>query len=38
MCPLGPEMEIQGQLLPKQEVQELDGVEVSSGRKGKKKE
>ena len=30
-------MEIQGQFVPKQEVQELEGDEVSAQRKNKKK-
>ena len=37
MCPRGREIEIEGQFVLEQNVQELDGEEVSSGRKSKKK-
>ena len=37
VCPPRREMEIQGHLFPEQEAQELEGEEVSSGRKNKKK-
>ena len=36
-CLQGREMEIHGQLVPEQEAQELEGEEVSSGVKNKKK-
>ena len=37
ICPRGREMEIQEQLVPEQEAQELKGEEMSSGMKNKKK-
>ena len=37
LCPQGREMEIQGQLVPEQEARELEGEEVSAGRKNKKR-
>ena len=37
VCPQGREMEIQGQLVPEQEAQELEGDEMSAGRKNKKR-
>ena len=37
VCQRGTEMEIQGQLVPEQEVRELEGEEVSAGRKNKKR-
>ena len=37
VCPRGREMEIQGQLVREQEVKELEGEEVLSGRKSRKK-
>ena len=36
VCPRGREMEIQGQLVPEQEAHELEGEEVSFGRKNQK--
>ena len=35
VCPQDREMEIQGQLVPLQEARELEGEEVSAGRKNK---
>ena len=37
LCSRGREMEIQGQLVQEQTVKELEGTEVSSGRKNRKK-
>ena len=37
VCPRGREMEIHGQLVPKQEARELEGEEVSAGGKNKKR-
>ena len=37
VCPHGSEMEIHGQLVPEQEAKELEGEEVSKGRKNKKR-
>ena len=37
VCPQGREMEIHGQLVPEQEVRELEGEEVSTGGKNKKR-
>ena len=37
VCPRGREMEIQGQLVPEQEAQHLEGEELSAGRKNKRK-
>ena len=37
VCPKGREMEIHGQLVPEQEARELEGEEVSTGRKNKKR-
>ena len=37
MCLRGREREIEGQLVPEQEAPELEGQEVSSGRRKKKK-
>ena len=37
VCPRGREMEIQGQLVPEQEVQEPESEEMLSGRKSKRK-
>ena len=37
VCPQGREMEIHGQLVPEQEARELEGEEVSTGRKNKKR-
>ena len=37
VCPGGREMEIHGQLVPEQEARELEGEEVSTGRKTKKR-
>ena len=36
VCPQGREMEMHGQLVPEQEARELEGEEVSTGRKNKK--
>ena len=36
VCPRGTEMEIHGQLVPEHEARELEGEEVSTGRKNKK--
>ena len=36
VCPQGREMEIHGQLVPEQEARELEGGEVSTGRRNKK--
>ena len=36
VCPQGREMEIHGQLVQEQEAKELEGEEVSMGRKNKK--
>ena len=38
VCPQGREMEIHGQLVPEQEARELEGEEVSTGRKKKEAE
>ena len=37
VCPQGREMEIHGQLVPEQEARELEGEEVSTGGKNKKR-
>ena len=37
VCPQAREMEIHGQLVPEQEARELEGEEVSTGRKNKKR-
>ena len=37
VCPQGREMEIHGQLVPEQEMRELEGEGVSTGRKNKKR-
>ena len=37
VCPKGEEMEIHGQLVPEQEGRELEGGEVSTQRKNKKR-
>ena len=37
VCPQGRGMEIQGQLVPEQEARELEGEEVSAGRKNRKR-
>ena len=37
VCLQGREMEIQGQLVPRQEARELEGQEVSAERKNKKR-
>ena len=37
VCPQGREMEIHGQVVPEQEVRELEGEEVSTRRKNKKR-
>ena len=37
VCPKGREMEIHGQLVPEQEARELEGEEVSTQRKNKKR-
>ena len=37
VCPQGSEMEIHGQLVPEQEARELEGEEVSTGWKNKKR-
>ena len=37
VCPHGREIEIHGQLVPEQEARELEGEEVSTGRKSKKR-
>ena len=37
VCPKGRELEIHGQLVPEQEARDLEGEEVSTGRKNKKR-
>ena len=37
VCPQGGEMEIHGKLVPEQEARELEGEEVSTGKKNKKR-
>ena len=37
VCPQGRKPEIQGQLVPEQEARELEGEEVSAGRKNEKR-